>query len=430
MLWVYRILFFPVLLISAPYYLLRMWRRGGYGGGFGQRFGRVPELPGKRGGVKRIWIQAVSVGEMLAIGPLLEGLAKNPRVEVYLTTTTSTGHKIAQERYRGMTIGIGYFPIDAWLCSVRAWKGVCPDMVLLTEGERWPEHIAQAKKRSVPVVCVNARLSDRSFRRMNAWRGAVKPLLAGVTKFLACSEEDALRLKQIGVEAGRIVVTGNIKLDIEIAPLSVEEKETLRRELGLGVSGVPILLGSSTWPGEEKALVDAWLRAAAAGIKSKLLLVPRHAERRADVVSVLKQASIPCHLRSRGAAQDTVDVAIADTTGELRKLTQLADIVVIGKSLPPNVGGQTPVEAAALGKAMIFGPEMSNFRVISRELLAVGAAEQVQDAGGLSERVEALLKDDAARDKMAESAERWHKANQGAVLRTQREIERVMADFG
>jgi len=158
MLWLYRIIFLPALVLSAPVYLRRMRRRGGYGGNFTQRFGAHDGLPAKRPGVKRVWLQAVSVGEMLAIAPMLEALAKEGGTEVYLTTTTSTGYRLAKERYTGLTIGIGYFPLDWWLFSRRAWRHIAPDLVILTEGERWPELIHQATKRHVPVLGINARL--------------------------------------------------------------------------------------------------------------------------------------------------------------------------------------------------------------------------------------------------------------------------------
>ncbi len=427
MLWFYRLIFLPGLLVATPYYLLRMWKRGGYRAGFGQRFGAVPPLPPKRAGVKRIWLQAVSVGEMLAIAPLLERLAARGNVEIYLTTTTSTGHQIACEKYQRLTIGIGYFPIDAWVCSARAWRAVAPDLVLLTEGERWPEHIAQAARRGVPVLCVNARLSDRSFARMLRWRGCVRPLLAGVTKFLACSADDAARLKQISVDAARVATTGNIKLDVTIPELSEAEHVALRAELGLGESTRPVLLGSSTWPGEERVLVELWQRlereGAGPGAGVDLLLVPRHAERRAEVAAELGAAGMDFHLRSKGRAPAGMRIVIADTTGELKKLTRLADVVFVGKSLPPHIGGQTPVEAAAMGKAIVLGPEMSNFRVIVRELLAAGGARQVGDAAELGEVLARLLANEQERAELASAARRWHQANRGAIERTLAEIE-------
>jgi 3-deoxy-D-manno-octulosonic-acid transferase len=418
MIWFYRLLFPPVMLLASPYYLLRMRRRGGYRDNFGQRFGALPELPAKRPDVRRVWLQAVSVGEMLAIAPLLEAFQADPAVEVYLTTTTSTGYALALERYQKLAIGIGYFPMDWWLFSRKAWKAIAPDLVILTEGERWPEHIHQAQLRGVPVLAVNARLSDRSFRRMMSLRALARPLFAGITRVLACSEHDAERFRELGFAADQVTTTGNIKLDVAIPLLSDGEKTALRRELGLGDE--PVLLGSSTWPGEERVLVDVFKALRSAGQSVRLLIVPRHAERRAEIEALLQESGLVYHFRSRGAAPAgmTVDVAVGDTTGELRKLTQLAELVFIGKSLPPHHEGQTPVEAAALGKPVLFGPQLSNFRVIARDMRAEGAAVSVADAAELKTRVLALWVDAPARARMAAAAQAWKRANQGALART------------
>jgi 3-deoxy-D-manno-octulosonic-acid transferase len=417
MLWLYRILYLPALVLGAPFYLWRMRKRGGYRENFGQRFGRVAALPPKPPGVKRIWLQAVSVGEMLAIGPLLAAWQRQGGVEVYLTTTTSTGYQLAKERYRDATIGIGYFPLDWAPFSARAWRAVQPDLALLTEGERWPEHIHQAVRRSVPIVSVNARLSDRSFRRMARFKGAVQPLLGGITRLLACSEHDAERFRALGFPAERITTTGSIKLDVTIPALSAAEKAQLRRELGLPDEGF-IIMGSSTWEGEEAALVKALQNARAAGNTCSLLLVPRHAERRGAIELLLRGRGVSFHFRSRGPAKATVDVAVGDTTGEMRKFLQLADVVFVGKSLPPHTEGQTPVESAILGRPLLFGPGMGNFRLIARELTAGGAAQLVPDAAALIERVTALLGDPAQRDAMSAAGQTWHQANVGAVERT------------
>ncbi len=416
MLWLYRLLFLPALLVCAPYYLLRMRRRGGYRRHFTQRLGSVESLPEKPVGVRRIWIQAVSVGEMLAIGPLLEAFKNDRSVEFYLTTTTSTGFKIAKERYQEHTIAMGYFPIDWWAFSSRAWKKIKPDLIILTEGERWPEHVNQAVMRGVRVLALNARLSDRSFQRMRRLRWAASPLMAGITRVLACSEFDAQRFRELGFSASAITTTGNIKLDLQLPPAPTAEIDRLRSELGLGRELV--LIGSSTWRGEEAALLKTLRRVREAGVGCRLLLVPRHAERRSELEVLLKDSGLTYHFRTRGSAERTVDVAIADTTGELRLLTQIADLVFVGKSLPPHEQGQTPVEAAALGKPILFGPGMSNFRALANELVRVGAARRVHNARELEEVSVELLKNSAARDAMAKAAREWHRANQGAITRT------------
>jgi 3-deoxy-D-manno-octulosonic-acid transferase len=424
MLWLYRTLFLPLLIAASPYYLLRMKRRGGYRRHFSQRLGAVPPLPPKSRDVRRVWLQAVSVGEILAIGPLLEAFRNVPTVEVYLSTTTSTGYKLAKERYQELTIGIGYFPVDWWLFSKRAWSRISPDLVILTEGERWPEHVNRAAKNGVPVVCVNARMSDRSFRRMQQWKWAVSPLIRGISHILACSPHDAARFVELGFPAERVTTTGNIKLDVSIPALSAEQKKELRAQLGLGDE--PVLLGSSTWPGEEAALVNALRAARASGLPCRLLLVPRHAERRGEIQGMLQETGLSYHLRSYGHASGLVDVAVADTTGELRKLTQLADVVFVGKSLPPHDQGQTPVEAAALGKAILHGTGMSNFRVIARELSEKGATRVVANADELAAAVQELLRASETRAKMSAAAQEWHRANQGAVQRTVEILKRLL----
>lgn len=424
MLWLYRLLFPPALIVLSPFYLLRMWRRGGYRGAFRQRFGGHPKLKPKIPGLRRVWLQAVSVGEMFAISPLLEALHRDG-VEVYLTTTTSTGFRIANDRYHGLTLGIGYFPIDWWPFAARAWSRIAPDLVILTEGERWPEHLRQARKRGVPVLSINARISDRGYARMKAFRPAARLMFDGVTRLLPCSVQDEARFRELGVPAEKIFTTGNIKLDVTIPLLSDADRAQLRRELGLPAGLV--LLGASTWPGESEALLDAQRAARERGVQCLLLIVPRHAERRIEIERLLKKRGVKYHLRSRGVATGEVDVAVGDTTGELRKLAQLADVVFVGKSLPPHTEGQTPVEAASLEKPILFGPGMGNFRMIANDLLARGAAHQVADAAALANEATALLRDASRREALAAAAAQWHRENAGAVARTLQIIREELA---
>ncbi len=416
MLWLYRLFFIPALVVLAPRYLLRMRRRGGYRENFGHRFGNYRGLPAPRPGVPRVWLQAVSVGELLAIGPILQALQRD-KIEVFLTTTTSTGFRLAQEHYRDLTVGIGYFPLDWWPFSARAWRRIAADLAIITEGERWPEHLAQARRRGVPLLCINARLSDRSYRRLRRFPAAAGMMLDGITRLLPGSAQDETRFAELGMPRNRIIATGNLKLDVQIPRLTDAARDALRQALGLPADRL-VLLGSSTWPGEEAALLAAWQRVHERGPGCSLLIVPRHAERREEIAQLLQQARVRCHFRSRGTAAAEVDVAVADTTGELRQLTQLADLVFVGKSLPPHTGGQTPVEAAALEKPILFGPGMGNFREIAQDLVSRGAAHEIADAKALVEDVEVLLRDPVRRAALAAAAGRWRRDNVGAVART------------
>jgi 3-deoxy-D-manno-octulosonic-acid transferase len=425
MIWIYRLLFPFALLVLSPYYLMRMRRRGGYGSGFRHRFGLFPALPARRPGVRRVWLQAVSVGEMLAVEPILRAL-KADGTEIVLTTTTSTGYRLAMDRNLALVCGVAYFPIDWMPFSSRAWDAVSPDLALLTEGERWPEHMRQAARRGVPVLCINARLSDRSFGRLRAFPAAARFVLGGITRLLAASAQDAERFRELGFPPERITVTGNIKLDVDIPRMGDAARADLRRELGLP-AGRLVLLGSSTWPGEERALVDALVLARARGVACSLLIVPRHAERRGEIEKLLGSTGLSYHLRSRGPAPSGVDVAVGDTTGELRAMTQLADLVFVGKSLAPHTEGQTPVEAATLGKPLLFGPGMANFRAIERDLLARGAARTVASPADLSAEVGDLLLDRGAREAFSEAAAGWRRDNGGGVERTLAVIRAVLS---
>jgi len=416
MLWLYRIFFLPAFVLMLPAYIRRMHRRGGYGTNLSHRFGAQICPPRGNSSARRVWLQAVSVGEILAVAPLIADLHRRG-VEIYLTTTTSTGYQLARTKYAAQTIAIGYFPLDWWPFSAATWRCVQPDLAILTEGERWPEHLHQAAKRSVPVIGINARLSDRSFRRLQVFRPAAGLVLNGITHLLLSSPQDEQRFRALGLEPERMLVTGNIKLDVTIAPLAPEQIQQWRAELGIPPASL-VLLGASTWPGEEAALVAALRAVRSSGLDCTLLLVPRHAERRAELAAELAATGLRIHFRSAGSAGGPVDAAVADTTGELQGLLQLADLVFVGKSLAPHTEGQTPVEAAALGKAIIFGPGMGNFREIARELVRLGAARQVADAEELTTVIGELLTQPPARATLAAAAEAWHRRNRGAVDRT------------
>ncbi|MGB0743033.1 MAG: 3-deoxy-D-manno-octulosonic acid transferase [Opitutales bacterium] len=421
MILLYRLLFLPALVLALPYYLLRMWRRGGYSKDFQHRFGWFRRLPPPAKGKTRIWLQAVSVGEVQAVGPLIRELLKSGRVEIVLTTTTSTGYVEARKRYADEALAMGIFPLDFWLFSRLAWKRIQPDVIILTDSELWPEHLHQAKKSGVPTYLVNGRMSDRSFRRYVKVPSLVSRLLGKFNAVFAASGHDADRFEKLGLESDRIHRTGSIKLDVNLPEsLNKHELQRLQRELGFTSTGeAPIvLLGSSTWPGEEKLLIQITAELRKMEHDVRLLLVPRHAERGPELKRLLEEQNLDWHQRSTGIVPEKeVIIHLADTTGEVSRLAQAADIAFIGKSLEPNVGGQNPIEAAGLGIPVLFGPNMSNFKLIAKDLTEVGAARLIHDGPALANAIKELVMDTTRREEMSESGRNWLRRSRGSSQR-------------
>ena len=423
MIWLYRLLYIPALLIVLPYYGWRMWRRGGYAKDFQHRLGRFRRLSPPSPNKKRIWLQAVSVGEVLAIGPLIKALQADNNIEIVLTTTTSTGYVEARKRYKEQVYSIGVFPLDFWLFSRLAWKRIQPDAIILTESELWPEHLHRARKNGVATFLVNARISDRSFKRYQKVPRLAKRLLQKLDRIFAASDLDQSRLIELGAQADQTVSTGSIKFDVSIgAQLDKTAHTALCEELGFGhaPSKQPpfILLGSSTWPGEEAALLKIQASIIATGIDCRLLLVPRHAERAPEIVRLLKEQPLRWHQRSQNTATPTdVSIQLADTTGELARLTQVADLAFIGKSLAPNTGGQTPIEAAGLGIPILMGPNMTNFKAVAKSLVQSGAARHAEDESHLKALTLNLVKDADTRTSMSQAGRDWHENSKGSSAR-------------
>ncbi len=428
MIWLYRILFPFVFLGLLPGFLRRMHKRGGYRSSTVQRLGFRVDAPAKPPGYARIWAHAVSVGELGAMEPLLRALARNDALEIVLTTTTSTGYALARTRMSELCSWIGWFPLDFAPCNTAFWNRLQPDLALLMEGELWPEHLYQAERRGVPVFLVNARLSDRSYRRYARFGRIARTLVFNrIHRILAASTQDAERWRTLA-EPERVIETGNLKLDLPGANPSTtpSERHELLQEFGFQpASPEPIVLfGSSTWEGEEALLLDLLRRAREAGLPVYLVLVPRHAERRDSLRRLMMEHSFPYHFRTDRKRADHGNVVyVADTTGELLRLLQSADVVFVGKSLPPHEGGQNPIEAVSLLKPVVCGPRMSNFRDIAASLAASGAVRVADSEREVADTLLELLRDPVRRRTCAERAAAWIQQQRGALQATLREIE-------
>lgn len=432
MIWLYRFFYLPVFLITFPYYLWRMLKRGGYAQDFHHRLGLIPPLPPKKPNTTRIWIHAVSVGEINAINPLIQKLLAKQNVEIILTTNTSTAYTVAKNLYAKIVQRVDLFPLDFYFCTKIAWKRINPDLLIFMESELWPEKIYQAALHHVPVLLINARLSDRSFKRYSRIKYITQSLILNrLSLILAGTQLDFDRFIKIGANPQKIHCTGNIKFDVTPKKiLTEEEKSDLIHEMGFISNNNDrplILMGSSTWPGEEACLLKIFEKALNQNINCRLLLVPRHPERRNEIKHLLQSQNHSWHLRSENpkAPQKTF-IYVGDTIGELAILTQVADLAFIGKSLPPNNGGQTPIEAASLGTPMVYGPMMTNFKQISQSLEKTGASIKCNDPLSLEETILELLKDPSKRHTMSAAAKKWHAANQGATDKTIAAIEKFI----
>lgn len=428
MIWLYRLLFLPALALALPYYLFRMWRRGGYEKGFGHRFGLIEKLDAPPRGTTRVWLQAVSVGEVLAVGPLIRRLNENPAIEIVLTTTTSTGYAEALRKYSEELKYIGIFPLDFWLFNRCAWRRIQPGAILLMESELWPEHLHRAHLSNIPAFLINARLSDRSYRRYASVRKIAAGLLRNFSMIYAASSADRARFLNLGCSPEQVRHSGSIKFDVSVdALVSEPERKELRRSLGFYPSSGRepfVVVGASTWPGEEAALMDAQGELRDRGIDCRLLIVPRHAERGGALVQLLEKAGRSWHQRSKKKnAVEGTEIYLADTTGELTHLLQTADIAFIGKSLPPNDGGQTPIEAAGLGIPCLLGPNMSNFKEVTKSLVESNAAQIVHNGEELKDAIQQLYQDQGQRENMKNNCRQWHAANRGSSHRIANDLQ-------
>jgi 3-deoxy-D-manno-octulosonic-acid transferase len=431
MIWLYRILFLPIFLVLLPHYLLRMWRRGGYQENFWQRLGGKSDLPPKNPQVRRIWLQAVSVGEIRAMEPLLDYLLSQPSVEVVLSTTTTTGYALAQSTLlpKFNRLWVRYFPLDFWIFSHRVWNHVQPDIALLAEGEIWPEHLHQAQHRNCPVFLLNGRLSDRSFRRFRYAQGWIRRLLHKFEHILAASEQDAERFLLLGAAPARVTVTGNLKLEIPLStPFTAQEKKSWCQQLGFPTLPLPyVLVGASTWPGEEAFLHHLVCKLRERGEHWVLLLVPRHAERGP---SLRREFSGVPDIRfwNDPLSETPIHTVVADVTGKMREFLQGADLVFAGKSLPPHEGGQTPLEAAAASAPVVTGPHMENFRSLVREMVQQGVLLQGSSPEETTQYLESLMLDHDRRRAMGSLAHAWMSKQKGTLLRIQRILQPYISD--
>ncbi len=417
----YNLLLPIALIVTFPFYLRRMLKRGGYAKGFLQRFGIYsPELRKRFAGQEWSWVRAVSVGEIGMALRLVEELKRqSPDFRAVISTTTSTGYALGQQRRENRDwIEIIYNPVDFYPIIQQCWKRVRPREAILIDSDLWPSFLAIAKLNCCPVYLANARLSHRSEKRYTALRAITRPLFwENVTTLFAQDREDAARWKRIGFPAERITVTGSVKYDTEDLPNGTVSRfaEWLISH-GVG-SERPVLLGGSLHRGEEELLVSSFRTLQAEFPDLFLILVPRHAERTPEIAQFLRVSSIPFTLRSEPDFKQNPAILVVNSTGELRDWYATATVVVVGKSFY-GIGGQNPVEPILVSKPVVVGPHMENFQYIVDALRKAGGIVQLHSSDALSSAIADLLRNRSAAASLTSRASAALAQHRGSIRRT------------
>ena len=400
---VYNLLFAVGFAFLIPRFLYRMWRRGGYVPGFAQRFAildaaQIATIRERQ----RIWIHAVSVGEVLVALRFIEVFrSEEPGAAFVLTTVTSTGHSVAKKRMHPRDVLL-YFPLDFTTIIKRELELIKPRAVILVEGELWPNLIRLAKQRAIPVVLINGRLSARSSRGYRMVGSFFKRGINLIDLICLQSKYDEERLLALGADPHRVKVMGTGKYDVAEHGVDVGDKAwALLEAVGIGRSN-QILVGGSTWSGEERILLHAFTKLRSLFPELRLVLVPRHFERAVSVAAEIERAGLNYSRRSsmdetgQGDSAPQCDVLLVDTTGELMSFYACATVIFVGKSMTSH-GGQNIIEPAMFGAPIVTGTHMENFPGVVDDFTESNALLQVSSEQELEETLSRLLADEELR---------------------------------
>ena len=400
-------------LIVSPYVLVRAAASAAFRHDLWQRLGRIAERPDR----PRIWIHCASVGEVNAARPFIDALSQAfPGHEQVVSTYTSTGRSLAGQRYGGGSVFL--FPLDFSWVARRVLRRLKPDVLVLVELEFWPNMLREARRAGVPVLVINGRMEEPSLRRWRRWSFLFKraldedaPNLYGIQ-----NSDYAERFRAFGVPESRIRVTGAMKYDSVRTEVPGEDRERVREVLGIA-GGAPVVVGGSTWPGEEEILLDAYrkLRSRVPGLR--LVLAPRHVDRADDVERVIRAAGWSVVRRScghEGAAADAV--LLIDTIGDLVTAYSLASCAFVGKTLCVG-GGHNVLEPAALGVPVLFGPMTETCAAEAALLVECGGGRCVESGEALKAALVELMADADMRAGMGRQGRAAVLSHRGATER-------------
>jgi 3-deoxy-D-manno-octulosonic-acid transferase len=411
----YQVAFALILVLAGPILLLRRGRHylETLPGRLGRHRGPVMKAP--------LWLHAVSVGEVGVAKTLIDALPRE--LPLVVTTITPTGQGRARASLADRA-AVAYFPYELGFAIRRFLDRFSPRALILVEGDLWPLVLERSKRRGLPVMVINGRISDGSHRRMRRFRRLLGPLLDRVDRFAVQTDEDCRRLTDLGVDSSRIVVTGNLKFETA-PPRPCPQLETAIRQ---AAAGRHVLIAGSTMRGEEAAVLDAYERLGG-GERALLILAPRHPERWDDVEELVARRQFRGVRRSHLEAGERPDVVLLDSLGELAALYRLGAAAFIGGTLVPT-GGHNPLEAAHYGVPVAVGASMENFREIARKFDEAAAWKRVDGAEDLAAVWLEWLDDASAGGRIGARGADLVAANQGALDKTLTALAPLLASCG
>ena len=424
--WLLNLCYWCFLLLVSPVLLWKMIGEGKYRTGWSEKFfGRVPILPAAE--CSRIWLHAVSVGEVLQLRQVVkEILSRDANFEIVISTTTDTGFSVAQEQFPDHEV-IRY-PLDFTWAVKNALRRIQPDLVVLVELELWPNFIHTAHRLQVPVVVINGRLSERSFRGYRRIRSIVSRLLQDVRLIAAQNHEYAQRFLDLGCRTDQVIVTGSIKFDGVRTERETPKAIELRNWLQLA-DDQQLLIAGSTQDPEEEIVLDVFQKLMRGFPNLRLLIVPRHPNRGGEIMQSIQRRRWNVLQRSAEVTPvevTTKTVGLLDTVGELSDAWGLADVAFVGGSFGDR-GGQNMLEPAALGVPVCFGPNTVNFKQIAEQLLGAGGAQRVHSFEELESFISSMLQNSERAHDMGQAASTYVLQQQGATARTVDLIQRCLS---
>ena len=421
----YSLLLTVGFVVMLPWFAVDALRSRKYITGLRQRLGNLPAIPLEDRPL--IWLHCVSVGETEAARPLVRSLIdKFPSCRLVISTTTVTGQRIARDAFGRDAAAVFYFPID-WAWTVRrVLRTLQPATVLIMETELWPHLFRECRRRAIPVALINGRISITSFGRYRMIRPFIRGVLNNLSIALMQSEQDAARIRELGIAGERVLMPGNLKFDSAESSVDGAATANLSERFGLD-RNARLIVAASTHAPEELVVIEAFkqIRNSQPDYQTRLLIAPRHPERFGEVASLLQASGLTWSRRSAAPQIEdrSCEVVLLDTIGELRAVYPLADVAFVGGSIAMH-GGHNVLEPAAQGVCVITGPHTHNFAAVTKAMLDENAMVQLPHVSASAAPVElanalrTLLSDDSLRRDIGQRALMVCDRNRGATEQT------------